>query len=104
MQHAESNRISIPLRGNNALAEIVSACATGNKVSLKDVEFIVDEATQELITGTITEIGEAKVIEDAPEETTEEEKEQARKAPVMSVMASDRDSDQGATSRDAFTA
>lgn len=102
--HPEANKISIPLRGNNALAEVVSACATGNKVQLKDLEFIVDEATQELITGTITEIGEAKVLEEPAEDATDEEKEEARKAPVMSVMASDRDSDQGVTSRDAFTA
>lgn len=104
MQHTEANKISIPLRGNYKLAEVLTGCGTGDKVCLKEVYVTIDEATSELITGTIDEIEEARVIEHPAGDATDEEKEEARKSPVMSVMgAPDRDRDQG-KARDAFTA
>lgn len=104
MQRLEANKISIPLRGYDELQQTVSACGTGDKVKLEDVIFIVDEATQELITGTINQVGKATVLETPPEEPSDAEREEARKAPVMTVMSKDLDRDDGQRSRDAFVA
>lgn len=103
--HKESaNKICIPFSGNEALSGILAACGTGDTVELSKVTFTVDEATQEMITGTIDKIDDAKVIDSPGPEASDEEREKARKAPVMSVMGSDAglDRDNGAQSRDAF--
>jgi hypothetical protein len=105
MQKTEANKISIPLRGNDELAAVLTGCNTGDKIELKKVIVIIDEATQELITGTIDEIGAAEIMEHGADLEDPAEKERAKRAPVMSVMGSfnsdlDRDT---AESRDAFS-
>lgn len=94
----EANKISIPLRGNDALAEVLSGASTGDRVHLKDVYFTIDEATQELVTGTIEEVKDASVESNQPE--PDEKDEPKKPSPVMMVMSKDRaPSDK---SRDAF--
>lgn len=104
MQKTEANKISIPLRGNNALAAIVAGSGTGAVIKLKEVTFTVDESTQELITGTIDEVGDAEIVKDDEGERTEDEIKETSKAPVMTVMASSFARDSGDRSRDSLTA
>lgn len=101
----EANKISIPLRGNDKLAAIIAGVGTGDCITLKDVKFTVDESTQELVTGTIDEVGDAsvdKVPQPGDVEDDVGEEEAKKRGPVMSVMASDKSTDNDDRSRDAL--
>lgn len=90
-----SNKISIPLRGNNALQEVLAGASTGDQICLKDVYFTVDECTQELVSGSIDQIGEANTVKEAEDDMPEDEDtvKNRKKQPVMMVMSRDYDRD-----------
>lgn len=97
--HMETNKISISLRGNDTLAAILAGASTGDQITLNEVLFTVDESTQELVTGSIDQIEDAKMVKKENPDDDEETKEKNKKSPVMMVMASD---DASHSSSDAF--
>ena len=75
------DKISINLKDNPELAAALVGATAGTKVTLKEVEFSVDEATDQLLVGSIESIEGCEC-----EEMEAEDPETDETAPVFAVM------------------
>jgi small nuclear ribonucleoprotein (snRNP)-like protein len=77
----EPDKISINLKDNPEIAAALVGVSPGTKVTLKEVEFTVDEATDQLLVGSIESIEGCECEPEAEDEAPADET-----SPVFVVM------------------